>query len=779
MFIFVFFSLLLSFAKLSAACPPPGTGLDANGTTVTESGCTVTTTTNFGAIAQNSGTLNFSDGTITTTGANAWAAFSTGTGSVINFDNIIINTSGSGAIGSYSFQGAITNMTGGSITTTGDSAYGAIADSGGTSDIGTANMTGVDITTQGISSAGFFVNEGGVGLLRNGSISASGSISPGISMSTTTGNNQMTVDNSTVGATGFSSQAILMFASSGNNQLTATNNTTFSAAQDDLIIVQNGVNNFDFTSVTAEAATGHRLLNVINISNPSIVTFNANSSTLSGDMVVNNTPTNQANVFLRTGTEWTGAAINLNGLDLEDIGTTWNLTANSNVNQLVSMGLIDFVSQGNIFKTLTVSQILQGKSGTFGLNTFLGTDGSPSDEIILNGATAFGTSFLDIKNTTGPGAETVGDGILVVDAINGATTTTNAFALSHPVIAGPYQYNLFRGDISGLNPDSWYLRSMLAPIPVPSFRAEASLYSALPSMALLYGRALLGTLHEREGEERFSRPCHNEKLWVRVLNQGGLQNNGGIFKHGPDFGYQFVAIETGSDLYRYEGRNGSFDCFGILGAIGTGHGQVEHFDELPAGKDEFDAYTGGVYWTHFGASGWYLDAVVQGNWFSNMEAHSENVVELDTHGFDGIGSLEGGYPFRYGRLVLEPQAQFVYQNLFLHDSGDIGAEVDFRRTHSTAARVGVRALQLWNTLAGWLRTSVWHDFQGNSRTFFSSADGPVGIPSDLGGTWIEADVGATAQLGRKLWFYGSFGGNVYLNGHGESYTAVAGFRTCF
>ena len=78
---------------------------------------------------------------------------------------------------------------------------------------------------------------------------------------------------------------------------------------------------------------------------------------------------------------------------------------------------------------------------------------------------------------------------------------------------------------------NWYLRSTLncsltpttlpecqgpAPIPpmpgptlpsptTPNFQVGASLYAAIPSMALLYGRNLLDTLHERVGEEEDQR----------------------------------------------------------------------------------------------------------------------------------------------------------------------------------------------------------------------------------------------------------------------------------
>ena len=98
-------------------------------------------------------------------------------------------------------------------------------------------------------------------------------------------------------------------------------------------------------------------------------------------------------------------------------------------------------------------------AGTLGLNTFLGADGSPSDRLIVNGGTATGNSLLKITNTTGPGAQTVANGIPVVQAINGGTTASGAFALAGEVRGGAFDYFLFRGGLGGSSPNDWFLRS--------------------------------------------------------------------------------------------------------------------------------------------------------------------------------------------------------------------------------------------------------------------------------------------------------------------------------
>ena len=85
-------------------------------------------------------------------------------------------------------------------------------------------------------------------------------------------------------------------------------------------------------------------------------------------------------------------------------------------------------------------------------------------------------------------------------------------------------------------------------------------------------------------------------------------------------------------------------------AVGHGEGDVEH--NLPGlrlqgGSNEFDGYTIGGYWTHFGPSGWYLDGVLQGTWY-DFTTKPRRFLETDTDGFGLAASLETGYPIRLG-----------------------------------------------------------------------------------------------------------------------------------
>ena len=98
---------------------------------------------------------------------------------------------------------------------------------------------------------------------------------------------------------------------------------------------------------------------------------------------------------------------------------------------------------------------MSAPAATMAINTFLGGDGSPSDRLVINGGAraATGDTPVHVTNVGGPGAETTGNGIQVVNAINGATTAPGAFALpAGELRAGAFDYDLFRGGVSRTAP---------------------------------------------------------------------------------------------------------------------------------------------------------------------------------------------------------------------------------------------------------------------------------------------------------------------------------------
>lgn len=118
------------------------------------------------------------------------------------------------------------------------------------------------------------------------------------------------------------------------------------------------------------------------------------------------------------------------------------------------------------YRSLTVSGDYVGNDGVLALNTWLGGDGSPTDMLILDGGHASGTTRVAITNTASSEEYTTADGIRIIDAINGATTEDSAFRLAGDTRSGALSYRLFRGDLSGTETDSWYLRNQFVVVPV-------------------------------------------------------------------------------------------------------------------------------------------------------------------------------------------------------------------------------------------------------------------------------------------------------------------------
>ncbi|WP_454720393.1 MULTISPECIES: autotransporter family protein [Cupriavidus] len=147
-----------------------------------------------------------------------------------------------------------------------------------------------------------------------------------------------------------------------------------------------------------------------------------------------------------------------------------------------------------------------GQNGRLNLQTVLGADNSPSDQLVIQKnstatatPTASGLTTLSVSNLNGAGAMTTGDGIRVVDAVGGAATAPGAFALGARVAAGVYEYQLFRGGVtaSAANDNAWFLRSsvisptvppsvlpapapQLPPVPPTTLPAPAPIVPAVP-----------------------------------------------------------------------------------------------------------------------------------------------------------------------------------------------------------------------------------------------------------------------------------------------------------
>jgi outer membrane autotransporter protein len=478
-------------------------------------------------------------------------------------------------------------------------------------------------------------------------------------------------------------------------------------------------------------------------------------------------------------------------LDLHGFSQTVPSVTNSG---LVNMGT------GTAPGTMLTTPSYTGTGGTLALNTYLAGDDSPSDKLVIigGGAGATGNSFLRITNAGGPGAETVANGIQVVSAINGGTTVPGAFMLSGEVRAGAFDYDLFRGGVGGSSPNDWFLRStFMEPPPVepgpeppippfpteppptqlppgvyPIIGPELATYGVVQPVARQLGLTTLGTMHERIGDTLTLANAgadsggSNRPDWGRFFGEQ-IDNRYQAFADPRASGW-LGGFQGGLDLWRGSLLPGQRDVAGVYFSYGHSEVGVNGLVTNPSatnymlthtGTVDLNAFSTGGYWTHYGPSGWYLDAVVQGTVYTGTAA--TQFAQLPTNGFGFISSLEAGYPVALPlgpRFVLEPQAQIIWQQVTLNQANDGLGSVALGTTSGATGRVGMRGMwtivsdsgQVWQP---YVRANLWRDWGAQATTTF----GIDQVPLLEAATRLELAGGITAKLNAGLSLYAQAG----------------------
>ncbi|MCK9750626.1 autotransporter outer membrane beta-barrel domain-containing protein [Pseudomonas syringae pv. syringae] len=136
---------------------------------------------------------------------------------------------------------------------------------------------------------------------------------------------------------------------------------------------------------------------------------------------------------------------------------------------LENAGTLDVSDAGrSLTGTLTVTGNYTGQNGRLLLLSALGDDASASDRLVVAQGRISGFTRMIVSNSGGLGALTRGNGIEVVQTINGATSDSGAFSLQNPLPAGAYQYYLFKGGATAGSENSWFLRSAVIAPPTPT-----------------------------------------------------------------------------------------------------------------------------------------------------------------------------------------------------------------------------------------------------------------------------------------------------------------------
>ncbi|MDM0104149.1 autotransporter outer membrane beta-barrel domain-containing protein [Variovorax sp. J22R24] len=499
------------------------------------------------------------------------------------------------------------------------------------------------------------------------------------------------------------------------------------------------------------------------------------------------------------GTLKAGAANSFSAVSAHTVATGATLDAagfDQTVATLRNAGTVSLLSTA-AGSTLTVNGAYVGNNGVLSLGTVLGGSASLSDRLMLSGpgASASGNTTVRITNLGGLGAQTTGNGIEVVSARNGATTTAqstrDAFALANGhVDAGAFEYRLYAADAQGAG-ENWYLRSETTLVPpdssvkpespsagpedsaastkppdagseasrtavkVPTYRAEVPLFAALPAQLRQTDLAMLGNLHRRVGDEESAHA--SRQAWARAI-YGDLDIRQDGTASAQSKGH-VSGLQAGTDLLAtgnwragvYVGYlDGSADVSGnargTLGRVG--------YNDLQS------RYLAG-YATWMDASGVYADAVLQSG------SHRYTVRPDGNPSASGkpnstTASIEAGKAFALADgWAVEPQAQLAYQRSSFDDVLIGGARVQQDADGGWIGRLGARIKGDIATRAGRLqpygRFNVYYAGSGTDVATFVGPAASTRIASSTGYTSTEVAAGMTLALTPVVTLYGEAG----------------------
>ncbi|MFC5609391.1 autotransporter outer membrane beta-barrel domain-containing protein [Variovorax soli] len=686
-----------------------------------------------GVLAQNGGqavlTGKAGSSKVDTKGANALGLSAEGVGSSIMASDFAVTTAGAGSHGAAAKSGGSTTLANMQVSTAGDAAHGLHSEGAGAA----LTATSTQVSTTGRGAHAGSVANGGALSFTDGKLAASGA------------------DAAALYATGVDAVA---------SQVDLTN-TTLQSAQGPSIRVDGGTTNINLNNTPATENNGNWLhvTSAVAVANVALASSNAK-----------------------------GAALNDGGVsNVKLTDSRWDMTGNSSVTALDNIrSHIQFSAPaGGGYKTLTANNY-RGEGGTIGLNTYLGADNSPTDRLVINGGAATGSTGLQLTNTGGPGALTTGNGIQVVQAANGGTTEAGAFALTSRALAGPYEYQLYRGATDASDAESWYLRSTrevpeppvppVPPVPVeppvagdppapppaapavaPRYRPEVAAYLANQREN---GNMFVHSLHDRLGEPQYTEPQRpaakdqgRTSAWLRVVGRAtSSQNQDGGFSADTDS----VLLHGGGDVASW-GVGGDAGRLHLGGMLGYGGSRT---DARAAGNPnravgKAEGWNVGAYGTWYqndqSKLGAYVDVWGNYGWYKNtVSGDSLPSVDYDATGWALSG--ETGYAFKPVQdsdWVVEPQAQLIYLK---SDQDDVleasGIRVHDGDNSGWISRLGVRTHATWVSPDGtrtqpYLTLNWWRDNTDSAVSFSNVAVSGL-YPKDR----YEIKMGVNADLAK-------------------------------
>lgn len=485
-------------------------------------------------------------------------------------------------------------------------------------------------------------------------------------------------------------------------------------------------------------------------------------------------------------------------------------TINGNVSN--SGKLLLSAADNSVGNNFTINGDYTGSAGSqIVMNSQLGEDSSPTDHLSITGS-SYGQSGVSIANIGGLGAQTV-NGMEIV-SVGGSSEAQ--LTLSKPVVAGAYEYDLYKHSNG-----NWYLESKATPSDDPSDDTDdgdsgtdggsdsgtdggtdggsgtdsgtdggsgtdnggqSSPEVMAPEVGAYLGNYLAAQgmfLHKRDDRDQLTfRNEDNLNTWMYVKGRYHENDAGG---DKVSYDTTTTVLQVGSDFISKPMDKGMLRAGGMFGAgQAKTHSDAKHNVRDAQGK--VDGFNVGLYATWQEDPklrlGSYIDTWASYSWYNNTVTSNRNNEKYDSKGF--AASIEVGHawvlPSDNARTwKIEPQAQIIYSYLDQENHTDPdGVRVTTLDNDSLFGRLGVKSsyfeqqdVKAWQpyVAVNWLKGAGQNDLAFNGEKV--SNDTPddrgqleLGITGNVNET-TTLSLRASGEWGENS--YAAYGGHILLN----------------
>lgn len=533
-----------------------------------------------------------------------------------------------------------------------------------------------------------------------------------------------------------------------------------------------------------------------------IITGDGDVSQASGVTTLTGANTYSGTTRISGGTLRAGAgnAFSANSVyDITDDGTLDLNGYSQTTGDLTNAGTVNLAGT-RAGAVLTVAGNYAGNNGLLSFGTELGDDRSLSDRLVVTGDIT-GNTRVRVRNLGGSGAATL-NGIELIEVQGNADS--NAFTQQGRIVAGAYDYRIYRAD------KNWYLsnrENLEGALPIipgdgsenpggggenPGggggnggggsgemvLRPEGGAYAAnLSTAATLFDTRM----SDRQGTYYLDPLTGEEKhtsLWLRMSGDHNRVNGGsGQLRTRAN---SFVTM-LGGDVAATDNAR-----LGLMAGYGNSKSNAESRLTGYRAKGQINGYTTGLYGTWFAEGtdekGLWTDSTLQYSWFNNsVDGEDEPGESYKSKGLSA--SLSAGYviPLSAGErtaFFLQPQARVGWSGIKADDHRERnGTLVQGSGQDNVSSSLGVKAFMKGHAATddnsgrqfGMFTEANWIH---NTREYAVRMD-DVAVSQSGSRNIAEVRVGLDGALGGGFGIKGTIGQQVGDNGWSDTAAALS------